>query len=77
MGSTPFDFNRHWFDETSLGTNGLADSEHALDRLGTALEGEMDSILYLHNLTTGGEVDPTCGQAAIEQTYGAGSSGVK
>lgn len=77
MGRTPFDFNSQWFDETSLGTNGLADSEHALDRLGTALENEMDSILYLHNLTTGGEVDPTCGQAAIEQTYGAGASVVK
>lgn len=58
---TPVDFNTNWFDETSLGTNGLADSEHAFDRLGTALEGEMDSILYLHKLNTGGQVDPQCG----------------
>lgn len=55
------DFNTNWFDETSLGTNGLADSERALDRLGTALEGEMDSILYLHKLNTEGQVDPQCG----------------
>ncbi|MFZ3229506.1 MAG: hypothetical protein WA160_04825 [Pseudobdellovibrio sp.] len=57
----PVNFNYHWFDETSLGTNFLADSEHALDRLGTALEGEMDSILYLHNITTSGNVDSSCG----------------
>jgi hypothetical protein len=48
------DFDRNWFDETSLGTNGLAKSEHAWDRVGTALEGEMDAILYLHNITTNG-----------------------
>ena len=59
----PVDFNSDWFDETSLGTNHLADSEHALDRLGTALEGEMDSILYLHNITTNGEVDANCGSS--------------
>lgn len=59
------DFNQNWFDETSLGTNHLADSEHALDRLGTALEDEMDSILYLHNITVGGEPDNTCGQAQM------------
>ena len=58
---TPVDFNTNWFDETSLGTNGLADSERALDRLGTALEGEMDSILYLHKLNVAGQVDPQCG----------------
>lgn len=57
----PVDFNYHWFDETTLGTNHLADSEHAFDRLGTALEGEMDVILYIHNITTGGRVDPLCG----------------
>ncbi len=50
------DFDKHWFDETSLGTNGLAKSEHAWDRLGTPLEDEMDSIIYLHNITTGEEV---------------------
>ena len=57
----PIDFNYHWLDETSLGTNYLADSEHAFDRLGTALEGEMDVILYLHNITVGGTVDAQCG----------------
>jgi len=62
----PVDFNSHWFDETSLGTNHLADSEHALDRLGTALEGEMDSILYLHNLTTDGEVNTQCGSEFLQ-----------
>jgi hypothetical protein len=50
------DFDTDWFDETSLGNNGLADSERAWDRLGTALEGDLDSILYLHNLDTGGSV---------------------
>ena len=49
------------FDETSIGTNGLANSERALDRLGTALEGEMDSIIYLHNIRTNGSVDAKCG----------------
>lgn len=57
----PIDFNYHWLDETTLGTNHLADSEHAFDRLGTALEGEMDVILYLHNITVGGTVDAKCG----------------
>lgn len=61
VNKVPVDFNRDWFDETSLGTNHLADSEHALDRLGTALEGEMDSILYLHNLETDGAVNAKCG----------------
>ncbi|MBI3071210.1 MAG: hypothetical protein HYY84_03690 [Deltaproteobacteria bacterium] len=51
-------FDENWFDETSLGTNGLAKSEKAWDRLGTALEGELDSILYLHNISSYGEVDP-------------------
>jgi hypothetical protein len=46
------DFDRNWFDETSLGTAAgvYAKSERALDRLGTAIEGEFDSILYLHNV---------------------------
>ncbi len=65
----PFDFNHHWFDETSLGTNGLANSEHALDRLGTALEGEMDSILYLHTISRSGRVEANCGMEAITQTF--------
>lgn len=54
----PVDFERHWFDETSFGTNGLAKREHAWDRLGSPLEGEYDSIIYLHNITQGGEVTP-------------------
>lgn len=55
------DFNRNWFDETSLGTNHLADHERALDRLGTALEGELDSIMYLNNLSQYGGVQEKCG----------------
>ncbi len=39
-----------WFDETSFGDTSLANSEKAWDRLGTALEGELDSILYLWNV---------------------------
>jgi hypothetical protein len=69
MEQRPVNFNVNWFDETSLGTNGLANSERALDRLGTALEGEMDSILYLHNLNTSGEVQKDCGRQAIEANY--------
>ncbi len=65
----PVNFSQNWFDETSLGTNGLANSERALDRLGTALEGEMDSILYLHNINTAGQVQKDCGRQAIEATY--------
>src|SRR5690606_36447071 len=45
-----FDFDTTWFDETSFGTTGLAKQEKAFDRLGTALEHELDSILYLHNI---------------------------
>jgi hypothetical protein len=52
------DFSYMWFDETSLGTTGLADKEHAWDRMGTALEEELagGAILYLHNITDSGEV---------------------
>lgn len=46
-------FDRHWFDETSFGFTSLADHEHAWDRLGTALEEELDSILYLVNVSEG------------------------
>ncbi len=46
-------FDRMWFDETTFGTDGLADSERAWDRLGTALEDELATILYLHNLEAG------------------------
>lgn len=61
QNKVPVNFNYHWFDETSFGTNHLADSEHAFDRLGTALEGEMDVILYLHKLDTSGRVFEQCG----------------
>lgn len=61
QNKVPVDFNRHWFDETSFGTNNLADSEHAFDRLGTTLEGETDVILYLHKLDTSGRVLEQCG----------------
>jgi hypothetical protein len=52
------DFSNNWFDETSLGTTGLADKEHAWDRMGTALEDELEggAILYLHNISDSGEV---------------------
>ena len=62
----PVNFNTMWFDETSLGTNNLADSERAFDRLGTALEGEMDAILYLHNIESGRNVNGQCGQAQMQ-----------
>jgi len=47
-------FDTMWFDETSFGVSGLADSENAWDRLGTAMESELDSILYLINVEGGG-----------------------
>jgi hypothetical protein len=52
------DFSYQWFDETSLGTTGLADREHAWDRMGTALEDELSggAILYLHNITDSDQV---------------------
>ena len=40
----------NWFDETSLGTTGLAKREKAFDRLGIALEEELSTVLYLHNI---------------------------
>ena len=46
-----------WFDETTFGTTGLAKSERAWDRLGTALEDEFDSILYLHNICSDGRLE--------------------
>lgn len=72
----PLNFNYHWFDETSFGTNHLADSEHAFDRLGTALEGEMDVILYLHKITTDGQVFEQCGyeQMGLETPQAVGKN---
>lgn len=56
----PIDFNRHWLDETSFGTDHLAKAEHAWDRLGSALEGEFDTMLYLHNISDYGTVNAQC-----------------
>ena len=50
----PFVVDRMWIDETSFGTDDLADEERAWDRLGSPVEGEFDSIIYLHNLDTSG-----------------------
>lgn len=47
----PVDFSTMWFDETSFGQTDLANGENAFDRLGTALEGEYDSMMYVHNIT--------------------------
>lgn len=44
-------FSKMWFDETSFGETELANEENAFDRLGTPLEGEYDSILYVHNIS--------------------------
>ncbi len=49
----PINFEWDWIDETSFGTTPLADKERAWDRLGTPLEGEMETILYLHNIESG------------------------
>jgi hypothetical protein len=65
------DFNRDWLDETSLGTNSLADRERALNRLGTALEGELDSILYLNNISQQGEIRDKCGSGFKANDPGA------
>lgn len=53
QNNQPIDFDKMWFDETSFGISNLADSEHAWDRLGTAQEEELDSILYLINVDSG------------------------
>lgn len=55
LGQVP-NFESDWFDERSLGTEQSTQSERALDRLGTALEEELDSILYLHNMCSNGEI---------------------
>ena len=53
---TPLDFDNQWFDETAFGDSGLANSEKAMDRVGTALEQELDAILYLQNICSSGAV---------------------
>lgn len=54
LNNEPVNFDTMWFDETSFGRSSLADGEKAWDRLGTAIEGEFDSILYLINVNDGG-----------------------
>lgn len=49
LNNEPVNFDTMWFDETSFGVSGLADGEKAWDRLGTPMEEEFDSILYLIN----------------------------
>jgi hypothetical protein len=63
MERVPVNFDTMWFDETALGTEAgvYAKSERALDRLGTALEGEFDSILYLPEVTYDDEDVPVEG----------------
>lgn len=46
-GNVKPDLDRVWFDETSFGFDGLADTERAWDRLGSPLEDEHAEILYL------------------------------
>ncbi|MCJ8277167.1 MAG: hypothetical protein HRT44_07185, partial [Bdellovibrionales bacterium] len=59
LDNEPVDFDKMWFDETSFGDSGLANGESAWDRLGTAMEEELDSILYLIHVeeTHHGEFD--------------------
>jgi hypothetical protein len=53
----PLNFDKYWLDETSFGTDSLADAERAFDRLGTAIEGEFAEIIYLKNLSAGNNSD--------------------
>jgi hypothetical protein len=53
---TPIDFDKQWYDETAFGDSSLANSEKAMDSVGTALEPELDSILYLQNICSSGAV---------------------
>jgi hypothetical protein len=52
----PIDFDTQWYDETAFGDSSLANSEKAMDRIGTALEPELDAILYLQNICSNGSV---------------------
>lgn len=49
-------FDLDWFDETTFGTVPLAKQERAWDRLGTPLENELYTVLYLHNICSNGRV---------------------
>lgn len=53
LKNEPINFDKMWFDETSFGVSGLADKEKAWDRLGTPMEEELDSIVYLVNVQAG------------------------
>lgn len=70
LAGAPIDFDRNWFDETSLGTTAgvYAKSERALDRLGTAIEGEFAAILYLHNVEGDDGLNGPDGATAVQQT---------
>jgi hypothetical protein len=70
----PVDFDMNWFDETSLGTDAgvFAKNERALDRLGTPIEGEFDSILYLHNVEGDDGLNGTTPPAATGAIVGTG-----
>lgn len=52
-GNVNPDFRTTWFDETAFGDDRLANSERALDRLGTVVEDEHADILYLWNIPSG------------------------
>ncbi|MBP9112171.1 MAG: hypothetical protein KBF88_05145 [Polyangiaceae bacterium] len=65
-------FDRVWLDETSFGNTGLANSEKAWDRLGTALEDELDSVLYLRNVDK--PADPIGTGSPTPAPSGSGSS---
>ncbi len=52
-GNVTPDFRTTWFDETAFGDDRLANSERALDRLGTVVEDEHSDILYLWNIPSG------------------------
>lgn len=52
----PLDFDNQWYDETAFGDSSLANSEKAMDRVGTALEPELDAVLYLQNICSNGSV---------------------
>ncbi len=54
LKNEPVNFDKHWFDETSFGKSHLADSEKAWDRLGSPMEEELDSVLYLINVNDAG-----------------------
>jgi hypothetical protein len=69
-------FDTHWLDETSLGTavGVYTKGERAFDHLGTALEGEFDAILYLHNLDYSGVSDDSIAAPVDEEELDTSNS---